>query len=102
MPRHVAIIMDGNGRWAKKRGLPRAMGHRRGRGSDARNHPGKRAISGIEVLSLYAFSTENWKRSTEEVGVLMGLLLEFCNREVENLYRNNVRIRILGDVERYA
>ena len=98
MPRHVAIIMDGNGRWAKKRGLPRAMGHRAG-------VEAMRAIIressdlGIEVLSLYAFSTENWKRSTEEVGVLMGLLLEFCNREVENLYRNNVRIRILGDVE---
>ena len=99
MPRHVAIIMDGNGRWAKKRGLPRALGHRAG-------VEAMRAIIressdlGVEVLSLYAFSTENWKRSTEEVGVLMGLLLEFCGREVENLYRNNVRIRILGDVER--
>lgn len=98
MPRHVAIIMDGNGRWAKKRGVPRAMGHRAG-------VEAMRAIIressdlGIEVLSLYAFSTENWKRSTEEVGVLMGLLLEFCSREVENLYRNNVRIRIIGDVE---
>ncbi len=98
MPRHVAIIMDGNGRWAKKRSVPRAMGHRAG-------VEAMRAIIressdlGVEVLSLYAFSTENWKRSTEEVGVLMGLLLEFCNREVENLYRNNVRIRIIGDVE---
>lgn len=98
MPRHVAIIMDGNGRWAKKRGVPRAMGHRAG-------VEAMRAIIressdlGIEVLSLYAFSTENWKRSTEEVGVLMGLLLEFCSREVENLYRSNVRIRIIGDVE---
>lgn len=98
MPRHVAIIMDGNGRWAKKRGVPRAMGHRAG-------VEAMRAIIressnlGVEVLSLYAFSTENWKRSTEEVGVLMGLLLEFCSREVENLYRNNVRIRIIGDVE---
>ena len=99
MPRHGAIIMDGNGRWAKKRGLPRALGHRAG-------VEAMRAIIressdlGVEVLSLYAFSPENWKRSTEEVGVLMGLLLEFCGREVENLYRNNVRIRILGDVER--
>lgn len=98
MPRHVAIIMDGNGRWAKKRGVPRAMGHRAG-------VEAMRAIIressdlGVEVLSLYAFSTENWKRSTKEVGVLMGLLLEFCSREVENLYRNNVRIRIIGDVE---
>ena len=98
MPRHVAIIMDGNGRWAKKRGLPRALGPRAG-------VEAMRAIIressdlGVEVLSLYAFSTENWKRSTEEVGVLMGLLLEFCGREVENLYRNNVRIRILGDVD---
>lgn len=98
LPKHIGIIMDGNGRWAKKRGLPRAMGHRAG-------VEAMRAIIressdlGVEVLSLYAFSTENWKRSTEEVGVLMGLLLEFCNREVENLYRNNVRIRIIGDVE---
>ena len=97
LPKHVAIIMDGNGRWAKKHGLPRALGHRRGvealreivrASSDIR----------VEVLSLYAFSTENWKRSAEEVGALMGLLLEFFQREIEELHRNNVLIRILGDV----
>ena len=97
LPRHVAIIMDGNGRWAKARGLPRALGHRAG-------VEAMRAIIresgelGIEVLSLYAFSTENWKRSNEEVGVLMGLILEFCKAEIDNLFRNNVRVRILGDL----
>lgn len=98
MPRHIAIIMDGNGRWAKGRGLPRAMGHRKGvealreivrESSDLR----------IEVLTVYAFSTENWKRSTEEVGVLMRLMLEFFRSEIDELHRNGVRIRILGDVE---
>lgn len=97
LPKHVAIIMDGNGRWAKKHGLPRALGHRRGvealreivrESSDLR----------IQVLSLYAFSTENWKRSTEEVGALMGLLLEFFQKEIEALHQNNVQIRVLGDI----
>lgn len=98
MPRHVAIIMDGNGRWAQRRGLPRAMGHRRGVEA-LRAIVRESSDLGIEVLTLYAFSTENWRRSQEEVGVLMRLLLEFFGSEIEALHQNRVRIRILGDVE---
>lgn len=97
LPRHVAIIMDGNGRWAQKRGMPRTFGHKAGvealreiiRHSDH---------LGIEALTIYAFSTENWKRSAEEVGALMGLLLEYFTRELDELHREHVRIRILGDI----
>ncbi len=97
LPRHVAIIMDGNGRWAKKRGLPRAFGHRKGVEA-LRAIVRESSDLGIQVLSLYAFSTENWKRSTDEVGALMGLLLEFFAKEIDELHANRVRIRILGDV----
>ena len=97
LPKHVAIIMDGNGRWAKKHGVPRALGHRRGVEA-LREIVRESSDIGVAVLSLYAFSTENWKRSAEEVGALMGLLLEFFQREIEALHQNNVRIRILGDV----
>ncbi|MDR0929881.1 MAG: isoprenyl transferase [Oscillospiraceae bacterium] len=99
LPRHVAIIMDGNGRWAARRGLPRALGHRRGVEA-LRAVVRESSDLGISVLTLYAFSTENWKRSTDEVGVLMGLLLEFFDREIDELHRQGVNIRILGDVER--
>lgn len=97
IPVHVGIIMDGNGRWAKAHGLPRALGHRRG-ANVLRDIVRESGNVGIAVLSLYAFSTENWKRSAEEVGALMGLLLEFFQKETEALHQNNVRIRILGDV----
>ena len=98
MPRHVAIIMDGNGRWATTRGLPRTAGHSAGvealrdiiRASDD---------WGIEALSLYAFSTENWARSKEEVGALMALLLKYFESEIDELDQKKVCIRILGDVE---
>ncbi|MBR5289105.1 MAG: isoprenyl transferase [Clostridia bacterium] len=98
LPRHVAIIMDGNGRWAKKRGMPRSFGHKAGvealreiiRHSDH---------LGIEALTIYAFSTENWKRSAEEVGALMGLLLEYFTKELDELHREGVCIRILGDID---
>ncbi len=98
LPRHVAIIMDGNGRWAQKRGMPRTFGHKAGvealreiiRHSDELS---------IEVLTIYAFSTENWRRSAEEVGALMGLLLEYFTRELDELNRENVQIRILGDID---
>jgi len=98
LPRHVAIIMDGNGRWALRRGLPRSAGH----------HAGTEALRAIirecdaleiEALTIYAFSTENWTRSDEEVGALMGLLLRFFNSEIEELHEKNVKIRIIGDVE---
>jgi len=98
LPLHVAIIMDGNGRWAKKRGLGRALGHRKGV-ETLRAVVRESSELGIGVLSLYAFSTENWSRSAEEVGALMGLLLEFFAKEIDALHANRVRVRILGDVE---
>lgn len=98
LPRHVAIIMDGNGRWAQKRGMPRTFGHKAGVEAlrDVIRHSDD---LGIEALSIYAFSTENWKRSVEEVGALMGLLLEYFTKELDELHRKNVQIRILGDID---
>jgi undecaprenyl diphosphate synthase len=98
-PRHIAIIMDGNGRWAQKRGLPRVMGHREGIRS-------VRAVVeacgdlGIEVLTLYTFSTENWRRPKEEVSALMKLLLKTIQKEIRDLVRNNVRLTVIGDLSR--
>ena len=98
LPRHVAIIMDGNGRWAVQRGLPRSAGHAAGpeavRGSIRASDDW-----GIKHLTIYAFSTENWSRSKEEVGALMGLLLKYFASEIDELDEKNVRIRILGNVE---
>ena len=98
LPRHVAIIMDGNGRWATQRGLPRSAGHAAGvealrdiiRASDD---------WGVECLTIYAFSTENWARSKEEVGALMALLLKYFASEIDELDAKHVRILILGDVD---
>ena len=97
LPQHVAIIMDGNGRWAKRRALPRAMGHRAGVN---RLHEITRFSSdaGIRVLTVYAFSTENWKRPLDEVNTLMKLLIEYLNKEVDELHANQVRICTLGDI----
>ena len=97
LPRHMAIIMDGNGRWAKERGLPRALGHRAG---VERLKSVIRLISdlGISALSLYAFSTENWQRPKDEVSALMGLLLEYMAKEIDELDENNVRIQTMGDL----
>ncbi len=96
LPRHVAIIMDGNGRWAKKHKLAVAMGHRQG--VEALREIIRHTDDlGIEALSLYAFSTENWNRSPEEVSALMALILEFFASEIDELDAKNVRILILGD-----
>ena len=96
MPQHVAVIMDGNGRWAKRRGVPRVAGHRAGMESMKKivDHSDK---LGIKYLTVYAFSTENWKRSMEEVSGIFKLLVTFVNRDLRELIDNNVRVRILGD-----
>ncbi len=95
IPQHVAIIMDGNGRWAKSRGLPRLEGHRRGVETVRTVVDAARAI-GIRYITLYAFSVENWKRPPEEVSALMGLLDYFLKRELDNLIKNRVRLLTIG------
>ena len=95
-PRHVAIIMDGNGRWAAKRGLPRAAGHRAG-AEAVRTTLRAAAEAGVEVLTLYAFSSENWRRPKAEISDLTGLLRFYVQRELEGLHREGVRLKILGD-----
>lgn len=95
IPAHVAIIMDGNGRWASKRGLPRAAGHRSGMAAIKEVAIAAGEL-GVKVLTLYAFSTENWKRPRDEVDFLMKLPQEFLARELEELNKNNVQIRMMG------
>lgn len=98
MPRHVAFIMDGNGRWAKKRGLPRSAGHTAG--MDAMIEIIRAADEWkIEAVSVYAFSTENWGRPQDEVSALMNILVEYFTSEIDELHRKNVRVRVLGDLE---
>jgi undecaprenyl diphosphate synthase len=101
VPRHVAIIMDGNGRWARGRGRPRTMGHRAGVDAVRRTIEAAGEL-GIEYLTLYGFSTENWKRPESEVSDLMGLLRLFLKRELSTLHKNGVKIRIIGDRSRFA
>ena len=95
-PRHVAIIMDGNGRWAKKRMLPRAMGHKRGV-ETVRNIVRAAGELGLETLSLYAFSSENWKRPEEEINDLMALMRDFIKSDLDTFAENDVRLKIIGD-----
>jgi undecaprenyl diphosphate synthase len=95
-PRHVAIIMDGNGRWAKARGLPRVAGHQRGAEAVRRTVEACRDL-GIAYLTLYAFSSENWKRPPAEVDDLMALLRHYLDREINGLHRGNVRLRFIGN-----
>ena len=100
LPRHVAIIMDGNGRWAKERHLPRVAGHRAGVEAVRRITRAARAL-GVEALTLYAFSSENWRRPEAEIGDLMGLLRLYIRSDVAELVADNVRLRILGDHRRF-
>lgn len=100
-PRHVAIIMDGNGRWAKERGQPRAFGHRAGVRS------ARRAVrachqAGVEVLTLFAFSQENWQRPAQEVSLLMQLFVSTLAREINSLHKNQVRLRFIGNHQDFA
>ena len=96
VPRHVAIIMDGNGRWAKARGLPRVAGHRQG-AEAARKVLRAAGESGIECLTLYAFSSENWQRPAQEINDLTGLLRFYIQRELSSLHKEGIRLKILGD-----
>ncbi|MBA3033400.1 MAG: di-trans,poly-cis-decaprenylcistransferase [Gammaproteobacteria bacterium] len=100
VPRHVAIIMDGNGRWAKKRFLPRVAGHQQG--VETVRQVVKTCIEhGIEYLTLFAFSSENWRRPPEEVGFLMNLFVAALQREVGRLHKNGVRLRVIGDLSAF-
>ena len=98
VPRHIAIIMDGNGRWARERGLPRFMGHREGMKAVRRAVTGCLEM-GVEHLTLYAFSKENWSRPPEEIAALMKLLSEYVERDKEELAEKGVRVRVIGDRE---
>ncbi len=101
VPRHIAIIMDGNGRWAAKRGLPRVIGHRNG--AEALRRTIKAAGElGIPYLTLFGFSSENWKRPSSEVDDLMGLLRHYLRGEIAELHRQGVRVRVIGDRARLA
>ena len=97
LPRHIAIIMDGNGRWAKKRGLPRTAGHKVG-AEVFRDIATYCQELGIEYLTIYAFSTENWKRPKDEVDTLMSLLEQYLQEAIDTMERDHIRLRVLGDV----
>ncbi len=96
LPRHIAIIMDGNGRWAQQRSLPRSAGHAAGAETFRRIATYCKDL-GLEYLTVYAFSTENWKRSADEVGAIMGLLKKYLLESIEKMERDRIRLKILGD-----
>lgn len=101
IPRHIAIIMDGNGRWAKKRGMPRTMGHAAGAEAFRRTANYCRTL-GVEYLTVYAFSTENWKRSEEEVSGIMKLLAKYLEEALADMEKNHVRFKFFGDLTRLS
>ena len=98
IPQHIAIIMDGNGRWAKEKGLPRIAGHREG-AKRVKEIVKTAHQAGIKVLTLFAFSTENWSRPKSEVDMLMRYLVDFLDREIKGLDKNNIRFRVIGRKE---
>jgi undecaprenyl diphosphate synthase len=100
LPKHIAVIMDGNGRWAKKRSLPRILGHKQGVKTVKKIVKASSSL-GIQVLTLYAFSTENWKRPDSEVKGLFSLLLLFLKKELKEFHENNVKLRVLGDLSKF-
>ena len=100
-PRHIAIIMDGNGRWAKQRGLPRTAGHAAG-AETFRNTANYCRTLGVEYLTVYAFSTENWKRSQEEISGIMKLLGNYLQEAIRDMEKNHVRFRFFGDLSRLS
>lgn len=101
VPRHLAIIMDGNGRWAKKRGMMRLMGHRQGARAVTRTVEFAASL-GVSVLTLFAFSSENWKRPPEEVSGLMELFASVLKSERDRLHKNNIKVRFVGDLSRFS
>jgi len=101
VPRHVAIIMDGNGRWAQQRGLPRAAGHRAGAEAVRRTLQAA-ADHGVEVLTIYAFSSENWRRSAEEIADLTALMRFYLERELKTLEKEHVRLKLIGDYSAFG
>ena len=101
LPCHIAVIMDGNGRWAKQRGLSRITGHRNGVNA-VRNLIEAAAELGIKYLTIYAFSTENWTRPDDEVAALMDLMVQSLNNETENLIKNNIRLKTIGENDRFS
>jgi undecaprenyl diphosphate synthase len=100
-PHHVAIIMDGNGRWAKRRHMPRVLGHQRGVEAVRRTVKASAEL-GLSALTLYAFSTENWRRPEDEIAALMGLLKHFIIADLEEFARNNIRLKVIGDTGAFA
>src|SRR5436190_18633220 len=101
LPRHIAIIMDGNGRWAQSHGLPRIAGHRRGAEAVRRTLTAASEL-GIPYLTLFGFSSENWKRPLDEVDDLMGLLRHYLRGEIAELHKNGVRLRVIGEISRLS
>ncbi|MDR2426319.1 MAG: isoprenyl transferase [Endomicrobium sp.] len=100
LPKHIAVIMDGNGRWANKRYLPRILGHKQGVKTVKKIVKASSRL-GIRVLTLYAFSTENWKRPQSEIKGLFSLLLQFLKKELKELHKNNIKLRILGNSSKF-
>ncbi|HWR71666.1 MAG TPA: polyprenyl diphosphate synthase, partial [Nitrospirota bacterium] len=98
MPRHVAIIMDGNGRWAERRGMPRIAGHKKGADTVRKITEHSRSL-GIEVLTLYAFSDENWGRPPAEIAFLMEMLVQYLKSELPAMKKNGIRLRTIGRIE---
>ena len=101
IPQHIAVIMDGNGRWARKRFLPRVAGHKRGV-ETVRDMVKQCAVMGVDYLTLFAFSSENWRRPNDEVSFLMGLFMDALKREVTKLHDNNIRLILIGDRTRFS
>ncbi|EJB8539921.1 isoprenyl transferase [Vibrio parahaemolyticus] len=101
LPKHIAIIMDGNGRWAKSKGKPRVFGHKKGVNA-VRKTVAAASKLGIKAMTLFAFSSENWRRPEEEVGLLMELFITVLSSEVKKLHKNNLQLRVIGDTSRFS
>ncbi|KLV08503.1 UDP pyrophosphate synthase [Photobacterium aquae] len=101
LPKHVAVIMDGNGRWAKAKGKPRVFGHKAGVEAVRKTVSAAKRL-GIQVVTLFAFSSENWRRPEDEVSLLMELFITVLGREVKRLHKNNIRLQVIGDTARFS